>query len=48
VLAVIVTAASVQDRDGAHPLLARLTEKFSTVRRSNSMYRCLTAAGILL
>ncbi|MFI7136192.1 IS5 family transposase [Nonomuraea sp. NPDC050153] len=30
-LAVIVTAASVQDRDGAHPLLARLREKFSTI-----------------
>ncbi|MER6514106.1 transposase [Nonomuraea sp. NPDC001636] len=27
----IVTAASVQDRDGAHPLLARLREKFSTI-----------------
>jgi transposase len=31
-LCVIVTAASVQDRDGAAPLLARLREKFSTVR----------------
>lgn len=30
-LCVIVTAASVQDRDGAHCLLARLREKFSTV-----------------
>ncbi|MFI6737276.1 transposase [Nonomuraea sp. NPDC050451] len=30
-LCVIVTAASVQDRDGAHPLLALLREKFSTV-----------------
>jgi transposase len=30
-LCVIVTAASVQDRDGAHWLLARLREKFSTV-----------------
>lgn len=30
-LTVIVTAASVQDRDGAHPLLARLREKFSAV-----------------
>ncbi|MCG5213050.1 transposase [Streptosporangium soli] len=30
-LCVIVTAASVQDRDGAHPLLARLREKFSTI-----------------
>lgn len=31
VLCVLVTAASVQDRDGAHPLLARLREKFSTL-----------------
>lgn len=31
VLCVIVTAASIQDRDGAHPLLARLREKFSTI-----------------
>jgi transposase len=30
-LCVIVTAASVQDRDGAHPLLALLREKFSTI-----------------
>jgi transposase len=30
-LCVVVTAASVQDRDGAHPLLARLREKFSTI-----------------
>ncbi|MFI7224215.1 transposase [Nonomuraea angiospora] len=30
-LCVIVTAASVQDRDGAHPLLALLTEKYSTI-----------------
>jgi transposase len=30
-LCVIVTAASVQDRDGAHPLPARLREKFSTI-----------------
>jgi len=30
-LAVVVTAASVQDRDGAHWLLARLREKFSTI-----------------
>ncbi|MDR8407825.1 IS5 family transposase [Nonomuraea sp. 3-1Str] len=30
-LCVIVTAASVQDRDGAYPLLARLREKFSTI-----------------
>lgn len=30
-LCVIVTAACVQDRDGAHPLLARLREKFSTI-----------------
>ncbi len=30
-LAVVVTAASVQDRDGAHPLLAVLRERFSTV-----------------
>jgi transposase len=30
-LCVIVTAASVQDRDGAHPLLARLRETFSTI-----------------
>ncbi|WSA58330.1 IS5 family transposase [Nonomuraea fuscirosea] len=30
-LCVIVTAASVQDRDGAHPLLARLREKFSAI-----------------
>ncbi|MEO3869300.1 IS5 family transposase [Nonomuraea sp. B12E4] len=29
-LCVVVTAASVQDRDGAHSLLARLREKFST------------------
>jgi transposase len=31
VLAVIVTAASVQDRDGAHRLLALLRERFSTI-----------------
>lgn len=31
VLAVVVTAASVQDRDGAHPLLALLRERFSTI-----------------
>jgi transposase len=30
-ICVIVTAASVQDRDGAAPLLARLREKFSTI-----------------
>lgn len=30
-LAVIVTPASVQDRDGAHPLLALLRERFSTI-----------------
>ncbi len=30
-LTVVVTAASVQDRDGAHQLLARLREKFSTI-----------------
>lgn len=30
-LCVIVTAASVQDRDGAVPLLARVREKFSTI-----------------
>lgn len=30
-LTVLVTAASVQDRDGAHPLLARLATKFSTI-----------------
>lgn len=30
-LAVIVTPASVQDRDGAHPLLALLREGFSTI-----------------
>jgi transposase len=30
-LCVIVTAASVQDRDGAHTLLARLRERFSTI-----------------
>lgn len=30
-LAVVVTAASVQDRDGAHPLLALLRERFSTI-----------------
>ncbi|TDD43101.1 hypothetical protein E1286_29490 [Nonomuraea terrae] len=30
-LCVTVTAASVQDRDGAYPLLARLREKFSTI-----------------
>ncbi len=30
-LAVVVTAASAQDRDGACPLLARLRERFSTV-----------------
>ena len=28
---VLVTAASVQDRDGAHPLLALLREKYSTI-----------------
>ena len=31
-LTVVVTAASVQDRDGAHCLLARMREKFSTIR----------------
>lgn len=31
-LAVCVTPASVQDRDGAHPLLALLRERFSTIR----------------
>jgi transposase len=31
VLTVIVTAASVQDRDGAHRLLALLRERFSTI-----------------
>ena len=30
-LAVVVTAASVQDRDGACPLLAMLRERFSTI-----------------
>jgi transposase len=30
-LAVVVTAASMQDRDGAHPLLALLRERFSTI-----------------
>ncbi|MFI7449671.1 IS5 family transposase [Nonomuraea sp. NPDC049714] len=30
-LCVMVTAASVQDRDGAHPVLALLREKFSTI-----------------
>ncbi|MGH3799654.1 MAG: IS5 family transposase [Pseudonocardiaceae bacterium] len=30
-LAVVVTAASVQDRDGAAPLLAALRERFSTI-----------------
>ncbi|WP_219537626.1 transposase [Nonomuraea guangzhouensis] len=30
-LCVIVTAASVQDRDGAYPVLALLREKFSTI-----------------
>ena len=30
-ICVIITAASVQDRDGAAPLLARLAEKFSTI-----------------
>ncbi len=30
-LAVVVTAASTQDRDGAVPLLARLRERFSTI-----------------
>ena len=30
-LAVVVTAASVQDRDGAVGLLARLRERFSTI-----------------
>jgi transposase len=30
-LCVLVTAACVQDRDGAHPLLALLREKFSTI-----------------
>jgi transposase len=30
-LAVIVTAASVQDRDGAFRLLALLRERFSTI-----------------
>ncbi|MBB6549939.1 hypothetical protein [Nonomuraea rubra] len=28
----VVTAVSVQDRDGAHPVLALLCEKFSTIR----------------
>ncbi|MGI5157257.1 hypothetical protein [Microbispora sp. CA-102843] len=27
----MVTAASVQDRDGAHPVLALLRQKFSTI-----------------
>jgi Transposase DDE domain len=31
VLAVMVTAASVQDRDGAFQLLALLRERFSTI-----------------
>jgi transposase len=31
-LAVVVTAASIQDRDGAHRLLAALRARFSTVR----------------
>ncbi|GAA2833927.1 hypothetical protein GCM10020220_023570 [Nonomuraea rubra] len=31
-LCVVVTAVSVQDRDGAHPVLALLCEKFSTIR----------------
>jgi len=31
VLAVVVTAASVRDRDGAHPLLALLRQRFSTI-----------------
>ncbi|WP_345581552.1 IS5 family transposase [Nonomuraea rosea] len=31
-LCVMVTAASVQDRDGAHPVLALLRQKFSTIR----------------
>lgn len=30
-LAVVVTAASMQDRDGAHPLLALLRERFSSI-----------------
>jgi len=30
-LAVIVTPASVQDRDGANPLLALLRERFATI-----------------
>ena len=30
-LCVMVTAASVQDRDGAHPVLALLRERFSTI-----------------
>ncbi|MGW4412201.1 transposase [Nonomuraea sp. NPDC004702] len=30
-LCVIVTAASMRDRDGAHPSLAPLREKFSTI-----------------
>lgn len=30
-LCVVVTAASMQDRDGAHPVLALLREKFSTI-----------------
>jgi transposase len=32
-LTVVVTAASVQDRDGAHRLLALLRERFSTISR---------------
>jgi hypothetical protein len=31
-LCVIVTAVSVQDRDGEHPLLALLGERLSTIR----------------
>lgn len=30
-LRVLVTSAAVQDRDGAHSLLVRLREKFSTI-----------------
>lgn len=30
-LAVVVTAANMQDRDGAHPLLSLLRERFSTI-----------------
>lgn len=30
--AVVVTAANIQDRDGAHHLLAALRARFSTIR----------------